>query len=66
MGTEGELLSTEEVIDLLGISRTTLFKLMREKKIEPIPTSPLLKRPRRLRFRRADVERLMRQSPPTP
>lgn len=54
-----------EAAKVLGISRTTLFKLMREGAIAPIPTSPLLKRPRRLLFRRADVERLSQRHPPT-
>lgn len=53
-----------EAAKALGISRTTLYKLMREGAIAPIPTSPLLKRPRRLLFRRADVLALLR--PPTP
>jgi predicted DNA-binding transcriptional regulator AlpA len=55
------MLTVDETLRLLGIGRTKLFLLMKEGRIEPANRNPLLKRPRALRFRRADVEALLRQ-----
>lgn len=54
-------MSAKEAADLLKVSRTTLQRLINENRIKPIETetSPLLKRPRRLMFRRSDVEALL-------
>ncbi len=62
----GDTMSTKEVCAALGISRTALYDWMREGRIAPLPPQYPAKRRQPLRFRRADVERLMRQSPPTP
>jgi len=54
-------MSAKQVADELNISRTTLQRLIVEGKIKPIETdNPLLKRPRRLTFRRSDVEALLK------
>lgn len=56
-----DLLSANEAIALLQISRSTLTNLVRRGKITPAnPRNPALQRPARLLFRRADVERLNR------
>ena len=58
MGKEKDTLSTQEVLKLLNISRTSLYNLMKRGVIKPIQRKSVLKRPR-LEFRRADVERLL-------
>ena len=61
--TEGEeLLTTRQTIAELGISRATLYKLMEENWIKPVPQKTMLEHPH-LRFRRADVERLAANPP---
>lgn len=59
-------MDTQEVLSALGISRTTLFRLMKDGKLEPLPKPPYLKRARKLQFRRADVERLKSSQPMPP
>ena len=59
MIADPEVLGANETADVLRISRSTLSRLMREGRIAPVNDfNPNLKRPRRLLFRRADVERL--------
>lgn len=58
MGEGEKLMSTKEVLALLEISRSSLYNLMREGKLEPVKRPSALKQPR-LQFRRTDVERLL-------
>lgn len=53
-----EVLTQPEVLKLLGISRTQLYKLRRQGKIEPIDQPIVAKGYFKLRFRRTDVEQL--------
>lgn len=57
-----DLMTVEEAARELGIGRTTMFKWIREHKIEPVPTNPNLDRRPKLRFKREDVERLKGQA----
>ena len=56
-----DLMKTDEVLAVLEISKPTLYKLIEEGTLTPLPKNPLLKRPRRLLFKREDVERLIEQ-----
>lgn len=56
-----DLLTTQQVLDLLGISKPSLYSLINDGIIAPLPTNPALKRPRRLFFKREDVERVKRE-----
>ncbi len=56
-----DVLTTREALDLLHISRTSLYRLLAEGSLAPVPSSPALLRPKRLLFRRADVERVLRE-----
>lgn len=57
--TEEILLTTKEVLERLGISRPTLYALMKRGKIAPIKDEkPYLERRTKLLFREADVEQL--------
>jgi predicted DNA-binding transcriptional regulator AlpA len=58
---DDDLLTTREVIALLHVSRPTLYRMMDEGAIAPVPYNTALKRPLRHYFRRADVERLLRE-----
>jgi hypothetical protein len=52
-------MTTQQVADTLCISPDTVHNLVKRGVLTPInPANPLLKRPRRLLFARADVERL--------
>jgi predicted DNA-binding transcriptional regulator AlpA len=53
-----ELMTTQEVLAVLEISRQTLYNLMSEGRIAPVNRNPLLKKQSRLLFSRAEVERL--------
>lgn len=55
-----ELLNIQQVAEVLGVSRPTVYKLLRKGLLIPVqPDSPFLEQQRR-KFRRADVERLAR------
>ncbi len=56
-----DVLTTREALDLLHISRTSLYRLLAEGMLAPVPSSPALLRPKRLLFYRADVERVLRE-----
>lgn len=56
-----DLLTTQQVLDLLGISKPSLYKLINAGIIAPVPANPLLERPRRLYFERDEVERVKRE-----
>ncbi len=59
MTPTADMLDAHQTAVLLGVSRSTLTRLKNEGVILPAnPKSPHLKRPRRLLFRRDDVERL--------
>ena len=56
-------MNTNEVCAYLNMSRPTLFKRIRDKRITPLPkNNPALDR-EPLRFARADVERLAQPAP---
>jgi predicted DNA-binding transcriptional regulator AlpA len=55
-----ELLTTEQVLKLLHISRASLYNLRKRKKIAPVYESAGLERPIP-KYRRTDVERLLRR-----
>lgn len=62
--TSDELLNIQQVAEVLGISRPTVYKLLRRGLLIPIsPDSPFLEQQRR-KFRRSDVERLLRGEAP--
>lgn len=52
------LLTTEQALAELRISKATLWKRIHQGYIKPIPGNPALERQRRHFFRREDVERL--------
>jgi len=59
---ENALMKTDEVLATLEISKPTLYVLIDEGRIAPYPPkNPLLKRPRRLTFKREDVMALKAQ-----
>jgi len=58
---EGDVLTTQETIKLLGVSRPTLYRMMDEGVIAPLPGNPSLLIQKRLYFLRADVERVLRE-----
>lgn len=58
MGND-RLLSTQEVLNRLSISRPTLYSLMDEGKIKPIEKPSYLKRASKLQFKESDVEKLL-------
>lgn len=58
---DGETMGTTEVVRELGISRPTLYTLINEGVLKPLPYNTLLKRPAALRFLREDVERVKRE-----
>ncbi len=60
----GDVLSTAETCRLLGCSRPTLYKMMSEGRIAPVPGNPVLMIQKRNYFRRADVERIVREGRP--
>ncbi|HET8908150.1 MAG TPA: helix-turn-helix domain-containing protein [Ktedonobacterales bacterium] len=55
------MLTTADVLKALAISKPRLYKLIHAGIITPIPVNPWLDRPRRLYFRREDVERLVQE-----
>lgn len=63
-----DLLTTQETLALLGVSRTTLYAIIREGILKPVEPRTVTKRTPRNLYRRADVERLLREGrkPPTP
>lgn len=63
-----DLLTTDEVLAELKISKPSLYKLIHQGILEPLPHSSLISRARRNYFRREDVERAKEQGqqPPKP
>lgn len=52
------LLTSEEAMKALRISRNTFWKLKKQGYLRPVGENPLLERQHRLLFRREDIERL--------
>lgn len=57
---EDKLLTTKEATDRLGISRKTLYAMMKRGQIEPANKKAYLKKNPKLQFRESDVERLLK------
>ncbi len=57
---QDEILSSQQVAKLLGISRSYVYVFVKSGQIKPIPTKTVLKRPH-LKFRRSEVERFLQQ-----
>ncbi len=55
---EGDLLSTQDVMDLLGVARPTLWQWHKRGKLVPVPLPEYIDKGPRY-YRRSDVERLM-------
>lgn len=55
------LLTTEETLAVLRISRNTLWKRIHQGYLTPVDINPVLERQRRHYFRREDVERFKRE-----
>ena len=53
-----DVMTIQEVMDELGLSRDTLYRRIRDKQIVPMPKINPLLRIEKLRFRMEDVERL--------
>jgi predicted site-specific integrase-resolvase len=58
MMIDAPVLNAQQALQVLGISRATLNRLMRRGVIEPLERPTAAKQVVRLRFRRSDVERL--------
>jgi predicted site-specific integrase-resolvase len=58
-----EMLTVTQVVSILECGRTTVYRMMDRGEIKPARKKPpWLRRPQKLYFARADVERLMRES----
>lgn len=55
------LLTSEQAMAVLRVSRATFWNLKREGYVTPVDENPVLKRQRRLLFRRDEIERLSRE-----
>ncbi|BCM91835.1 hypothetical protein IAD21_03712 [Abditibacteriota bacterium] len=51
-------MNVQEVCQFLGISRATLMRRVDDGVLVPLPKPPILKRHRKLEFRRTDIEKL--------
>ena len=60
MTPEGDLMTTQEALARLKISRSTLYKMMEAGELMP-ERNPMQRKQKRLLFRRADVEKLLAQ-----
>ena len=54
------MITTQEAMELLGVSRTTIHQLIVEGYLTPETYSPALKRPKRHFFHRDEVELLLK------
>jgi len=57
-GADDEMLTVPEAAKELGVSRGKLYRMMDAGTIFPVPVNPLLERPLRHYFTRAEVERV--------
>jgi predicted site-specific integrase-resolvase len=66
MNATTDTLDTNTVLEVLGISRPVLERLIRNGDLEPVnrPVNGLVQRARRWYFPLADVERIRTQPPP--
>ena len=62
MGND-KLLSTQEVLARLSISRPTLYALIERGQIKPVEKPSYLKRASKLQFKERDVEKLLNGDP---
>jgi hypothetical protein len=67
LADEEEVMTVEEVRKYLGgesgpVARSVVLRLRDEGKLVPLPSPAALERPRRLLFKRADVERFAREA----
>lgn len=63
MSESDELMEAKDVAKELNVSRTTLQRLIQAGKLKPVnERNPLLVRPKKLYFKKSDVEAL--KSPP--
>lgn len=61
MQQHDEILDSQQVADILGISRSYLYVFVKNGLIHPMPThSAILKRPH-MKFRRSEVNRFLEQ-----
>lgn len=60
--TTNDELSLKETLAILKIGRSSLYRLINQNRIQPSNRTPLLSRPRELKFRRSDVERLLQDA----
>ncbi len=58
-GEEHDVVTSNEALALLGVSRNTLYSLVKRGELIPLPANPALLRPKRLLFYRADILRLI-------
>ena len=58
--SESELVTLEEARAILGVGRTTLYRIMAEGSLRPIPGNPNKLRQQRY-LKRRDLERLIRE-----
>lgn len=64
MNTENKTLGIEETMQRLGIkSKRTLYRLIHDGEIRPIPAPPFFKRRPRLEFTEQEVERVLKGEP---
>lgn len=57
---ERELLTTQETARMLGVSRATLYNLMKREEIRPVELPTVLEHPH-LKFDRCQVEALLKR-----
>lgn len=60
--TTNDELSLKETLAILKIGRSSLYRLINQNRIQPSNRTPLLSRPRELKFRRSDVEKLLQEA----
>lgn len=58
---DDELLTSRQTWEMLGVGRSTLFRMVDEGTITPVPSNPTLIRPKRIYFTRSEVERVKRE-----
>lgn len=61
-GANDEMLTVVEAAKELGVSRGKLYRMMDAGQIFPIPVNPVLDRPLRHYFTRAEVERVKHEA----
>ena len=58
LSAQNDTLTTQQALALLGVSRTTLYAIMRRGELSPVSSPTKARRRPALRFRRQDVEEL--------